>query len=172
MPSSVAVAVTVIVSDTAAVCAGLPMISGRMLSGGVPPRAEVHLDDTVIRLPLRLKPPLDGSSPAVRREGPGEPLFAPEVRRHDDREDEPLPSRQEVGGLTLVLGARSKEVVRADRHVDQFFVVPVHVPEEQRERPIVVLLPPLVGGRDVLSAPVANLRLRHGGRQHHEQQED
>src|SRR5262249_36202124 len=97
-------------------------------------------------------------------------VFLAEVRRHLNAEDETVAARQEMRRLSLVGAADIEPVVGTDRHVDLFFPVPVHVAEQEVLRPVRVLLPALVGRRDVLTLGVGQglcTRIRREREQHH-----
>ena len=96
---------------------------------------------------------------AVAGQGPDEILLAP-VFRHADGEDVLLAARVEVRRLTLVDAARLERVVRPDRHVDLFLVVPVHVAEDHVEAAVGVALPAFEDRDNVLARRVTNLRQR------------
>ena len=63
-----------------------------------------------------------------------------------------------MGRLALIGRAGRKHVVRSHRDVDLFEPVPVQVTEQEVERSVLVLLPPLVPGSDVLAPGIAGLR--------------
>jgi hypothetical protein len=84
-------------------------------------------------------------------ERPDQLVLRAEVGRYLHAKHEPIAAREEMRRLPLIGGANVEAVLGADRYVDLFFPVPVHVTEQEVFRPVSRLLPPFVRGRDVLA---------------------
>ena len=104
-----------------------------------------------IDLPVRPETSRDRVRLSAHAECPDQLLLA-EIRRHLHREDPPVPSRREVGGLSLIGRSRRDEVAGANRDVHFFLLVAVEIPKRKAEGAIAVLVPALEGRRDRLPA--------------------
>ena len=101
--------------------------------------------------PIRpLGPPVGGQRPHN--------LLVAEVTRHPHLKKEHVTSREKVSWLSAVRPARNNVVLWADRYIDFFVPVVVHVSEEQRVGAIVVLPPSLERRRHALPTRVRELR--------------
>src|SRR5215472_14255564 len=101
-------------------------------------------------------------SPAVRGDGPHDFLVS-EVGRDGHAKNPRMPPCQEIGWLTLIRRARLQSVIRPRRDRELFFVIPVHVSEDQRESAVRIPDPAIERWNYVLS--FRELRLRNvGGR--------
>ena len=89
-------------------------------------------------------------------------LFVGELLRDRDGEDVLVPPRGEVRRLSAI-AARLEGVGGADRNVDRFLVIAVHVAEPHVHRAVRVDVESFVDRRDTLTGPVPEVRqLRRG----------